>query len=154
MYRSEPLQLVGTLQCHDHTDEKSDERNDRNGSDADRHCLMACTIKTQAGFQGRSKRINQCASQELRESAEVGQGLFCRGSNIEQRFHESVSVFQSMFFGVDYVKDAEEICEFQDVVDRSAQPVQDKIFVQIPGLLQNLDERGDAGAIDVSNFLH
>jgi hypothetical protein len=40
------------LQGHDDADEESDEGNDGNGPDANEHRLTACTLKTQAAFQG------------------------------------------------------------------------------------------------------
>ena len=84
---------------------------------------MARTLKTQAAFQRRSEYIGDGSAQQLGESANIGKALFRCGSDIEKKFHQSLSVFQSMFFGVDYVKDSEEICQFQDVVYRCTQSI-------------------------------
>ena len=123
MYRSEPSQFVRALERHDHTNEKRDEGNNGNGCNSDGHCLMTRALKTQAAFQRRGEYISDRPAEQLGESADIGKAPFRRGSDIEKRFHRSLSVFQSMFFGVDYVKDSEEICQFQDVVDGCTQSI-------------------------------
>jgi len=84
---------------------------------------MTRALKTQAAFQRRGEYISDRPAEQLGESADIGKAPFRRGSDIEKRFHRSLSVFQSMFFGVDYVKDSEEICQFQDVVDGCTQSI-------------------------------
>src|SRR5438132_2284762 len=84
---AETPQFVGPLKGHDNADEERYEGNDGNSGDPNRHCLMDGALKTQAALQRRDNRICHGAPQQLSQTSDVSQALFCRGPDIQKKFH-------------------------------------------------------------------
>ena len=59
-----------------------------------------------------------------------------------------------MLFAIENLENPEEVCHFQDIMNRPANSEQEEVLLQVPRLLQRLDQRGDAGAVDIPDRAH
>src|ERR1051325_6682193 len=59
-----------------------------------------------------------------------------------------------MLFAVGYPEGSQKIGQFQDIMNGSTQPKENEILLQVPRLLQYLNQGGDAGTVDVAHAGH